>query len=153
MPHRELKFSGYSDVLAEIGRLQGSGYEKSGQWSLGQICDHLAYFMEGELDGFTFKVPFLVKLLFGRLVLRRILSTGKMKSGIRTPQDPLPAPTMPDDAGIARLEKIIGRLEVHQGEMHDSPFFGHLTPAQWKRLNLIHCAHHLGFLQPANPGS
>jgi hypothetical protein len=49
---------------------------------------------------------------------------------------------------VARLKETIERLRTHQGELHASPFFGYLTPDQWRRLHLIHCAHHLGFLVP-----
>jgi hypothetical protein len=45
------------------------------------------------------------------------------------------------------------RLRTHQGEMHASPFFGYLTPQQWRDLHLIHCAHHLGYLIPKSAGS
>ena len=84
-----------------------------------------------------------------RLVLRRILSQRRMKAGSPTPQKPLPAAGGDEAAAIARLSTAIERLQAHQGELHDSPFFGHLTPEQWRDLHLIHCAHHLSLLVPA----
>jgi hypothetical protein len=71
-----------------------------------------------------------------------------MKAGGPTPQKPLPAPGGDEAAAVERFRQAIERLQRHQGQMHDSPFFGHLTPQEWRALHLIHCAHHLGFLMP-----
>ncbi|MFL5328297.1 MAG: DUF1569 domain-containing protein [Gemmataceae bacterium] len=144
---RELKFESPREVKAELARLQ-AGYKPGGNWNLAQTCDHLAYFIEGSLDGHQFKVPWIFKFLFGRMVLKRILGSGRMKAGVFTPQKPLPAPDIDLAKSVARLNTALDRLEAHQGELQDSPFFGHLTPDQWRQLHMIHCAHHLGNLQP-----
>lgn len=131
-----------------MDRLRAGGYSKSGQWDLGQICDHLNFFMSGSLDGHQFRVPWLIKTLFGRLVLKRILKHRRMKSGVMTPQKALPAPGGDEAAAVTSLKQTIERVLSHKGEFIPSPFFGYLTPQQWHDLNLIHAAHHLGFLQP-----
>jgi Protein of unknown function (DUF1569) len=147
MSQRTLQFADFAAVRAELDRLE-RGYEKIGAWDLAQICDHLNFFITGSLDGHQFQVPWLFKVLFGRMVLRRILTSGKMKPGVFTPQKPLPEAGGDESASVAKLKNTLGRFESHQGEFHDSPFFGHLTPEQWRDLHLIHCAHHLGFLNP-----
>src|SRR5262249_51971549 len=147
MQQRVLAFTGRDDVVAELERLQRGGYVRRGAWDLFQTCHHLSYFIEGSLDGHQFRTPWLLKVLFGRLVLRRILKSGKMKAGGPTPQKPLPAAGGDEAAAVARLTKALDRLFAHQGELHASPFFGYLTPQEWRRLHLIHCAHHLGFLE------
>lgn len=149
MAKRDLNLKAFRAVLVEIDRLQKDGYTQAGHWNLAQVCDHLAYFIEGSLDGYSFRVNWLFKTLFGRIALRSILSKRQMKSGIPTPQKPLPAPGIDEAAAVARLCRAIERLEAHEGELHDSPFFGHLTPEQWRTLHLVHCTHHLAFLQPA----
>jgi hypothetical protein len=143
-----LNYTNFAGVDAELDRLLKGGYQQAGTWDLGQVCDHLSFFIRGSLDGHQFRVPWIFKILFGRLVLRRILKKRQMKAGITTPQQPLPAPGGDAAAAVARLKQVIGRLQTHQGEMHASPFFGYLTPAQWRELHLIHCAHHLGYLVP-----
>ncbi len=148
MEQRRLDFKDFNAVLAEVDRLHQGGYTKAGQWDLAQVCDHLRYFIEGSLDGFTFRVPWLFKVLFGNLVLRRILKTRRMKSGITTPQKPLPPAGEDEAAAVSRFKQIVERLKTHTGEFHASPFFGKLTPEQWRDLHQIHCAHHLGFLLP-----
>lgn len=148
MSQRNLDFKTYDDALAEIDRLHAGGYSKSGQWDLAQVCDHLNYFMLGSLDGHQFRVPWLIKALFGRRVLKRILTQRRMKAGVFTPQKPLPAPGGDESAAVIRLKQTIERVRSHKGDFIASPFFGYLTPEQWHELNLIHAAHHLGFLQP-----
>lgn len=148
MPSRDLDFRTFAEAHAELDRLHRRGYEKLGNWDLAQICEHLAFFIDGTLDGHKIKVPWLFKVLFGRMVLKRILSQRRMKTGVFTPQKPLPEPGGDEGAAVDHLKDSLARLEKHQGEMFDSPFFGHLTPEQWRDLHLIHCAHHFGFLQP-----
>jgi Protein of unknown function (DUF1569) len=150
---RQLAFTDYAEVLAEVDRLHRGGYEKLGQWDLAQIGDHLTYFMLASLDGPTFRVPWLLKVLLGRLVLRRILKTRRMKPGAPTPQKPPPTAGGDESAAVTRFKQTVARLQAHRGELVASPFFGYLTPEQWRDLHLIHCAHHLGYLQPAQRGT
>jgi len=146
MKPRRLQFNNYAEVRAEVDRLHRGAYEKVGRWDLARVCDHLTYFMRAALEGPTFRVPWLFKVLFGRLVLRRILSQQRMKAGVPTPQKPLPAPGGDEAAAVERFKQVTERSGSHVGEMHDSPFSGHLTPEQWREFQRIHCAHHLGFL-------
>jgi hypothetical protein len=148
MTRRQLDFKDLAEVRGEVERLHRGGYEKLGQWDLAQICDHLAYFMKGSLEGSTFRVPWLFKVLFGRFVLRRILKTRRMKEGAPTPQKPLPEPGGDENAAVERFLQMLERLRTHTGQWHPSPFFGRLTPDEWRELHLIHCAHHLSFLRP-----
>ncbi|MBI3410112.1 MAG: DUF1569 domain-containing protein [Planctomycetes bacterium] len=148
MPQRALEFKGFPEVVAELDRLHQSGYTKLGQWDLAQICNHLGYFIQASLDGPKATVPWILKFLFGRFVLRRILKQRRMKAGAPTPQKPLPAPGGDESAAVERLKHEIERFRNHHGELHASPFFGYLTPQEWSELHLIHCAHHLGFLSP-----
>jgi hypothetical protein len=148
MERRRLAFTDFAEVNAELERLRDRGYQQAGKWDLAQTCDHLSYFIKDSLDGATYRVPWLLHVLFGRIALRRILSAQRMKTGVPTPQKPLPAPGGDASAAVARLQRLIERLNAHQGDLHPSPFFGYLTPAQWRQLHLIHCAHHLGFLVP-----
>lgn len=148
MGHRQLDFKTYDEALAEVDRLHKSGYVKQGNWDLAQICDHVNFFMVGSLDGHQFRVPWLFKVLFGRFVIKRILGKRQMKAGISTPQKPLPQPGGDEAAAVARYKQTLERLRTHQGDLIPSPFFGYLTPEQWRDLHLIHSAHHFGFLQP-----
>ena len=147
MPARELSFKSAADVNAELDRL-ARGCDKAGAWDLAQVCDHLDYFLKASLDGAQFKVPWLIKVLFGGMARRRILATGKMKSGVPTPQRPLPVAGGDPVAAIARLKSTLARFDAHQGEFPDSPFFGPMTTDEVRKVQFTHCAHHLGYLNP-----
>src|SRR5881275_3138817 len=116
MQTRDLEFRTGREVAAEVDRLLSGGYDKAGNWDLAQVCDHLAYFIEGSLDGATYRVPWLFKVLFGRMVLRRILTQRRMKPGVPTPQKPPPAPGGDEAAAVARLKQTVERLRAHRGE-------------------------------------
>lgn len=148
MPQRDLHFDSINEVIAELDRLERSGCTPGGNWDFAQVCNHLSYFIEGSLDGHKFKVPWIFKVLFGRLVLKRILTQRKMKTGVFTPQKPLPTPGADPKVAADRLRKALIRTRDHAGEFIPSPFFGYLTPDQSRELTVIHCAHHLAFLQP-----
>jgi uncharacterized protein DUF1569 len=148
MPPRQLDLKDLSAVSAEVDRLHRGGYEKLGQWDLTQACDHLGFFIKGSLDGWRIRVPWLFKFLFGRMSLRRILTQRKMKIGGFTPYKPVPPPGQDEAAAVESFKGLIQRLVAKDATFHDSPFFGHLTPEQWREIHLIHCNHHLAFLQP-----
>lgn len=148
MEPRQLQFATFGDALAELDRLQTRGYTPAGNWNLGQVCDHLAFFIDGTLDGHKFRVPWIFKAVFGRWVLKRILNKKQMKRGGFTPQKPLPLRDIDEATAVAHLKNSLNRLKTNTGELHPSPFFGTLTPEQWREMHLIHCAHHLGHLIP-----
>ena len=50
-----------------MSKLQAMGYQRCGNWTLGQICHHLAIFMRGSLDGFSWKIPWIFRVTIGRL--------------------------------------------------------------------------------------
>jgi hypothetical protein len=145
-PARELSFSNWDEVVAEVDRLHQGGYTKTGNWNLAQTLNHLNYFLTGPLDGHQFKCPWIFKALFGRWALKRILSGKKMKPGIFTPQKPLPQPGGDEASAVAQFRETAQRFKNHPGPWIASPFFGNLTPEQWHKLQLIHCGHHLGYL-------
>ncbi len=142
MSARELSFATKEQVFADLDRLLANGYQQTGKWDLSQACQHCAYFINGALDGHQFTVPWLLRFLFGRMVLKRMLSTGKMRSGVPSPQKP-PPQQGDDRAEAEKLKHSLDRLFNAPGKLHDSPFFGHLTDEEWRRLMLLHCAHHL----------
>jgi hypothetical protein len=145
---RTLDFRTLDEVLADLRELQHRGYTPQGKWNLSQICNHLAYFVECTLDGFDFRVPWLIRVLAGGFFKRRILSSRKMPAGGYTPQRNLPAPDLDEQEAVARLTRALERLFREPGPFHPSPLFGTMSPDEWRELHLIHCSHHLSFLVP-----
>lgn len=164
---RALCFECPADAIAEIHRLQQSGYEACGRWNLADICSHLSYYLRGSLEGFDFRLPWIVRALIGRLMLRRVLRRGRMPVGV--PTVPASAPKRPkagDAVAVSASEPtapetcnaireccaLLERFESTQ-QVHPSPLFGRMTVDEWRRLHLIHAAHHLSFLIPVPDGA
>jgi hypothetical protein len=148
MARRQIAFSTYDDVIAEIDRLEREGYEQCGSWSLGQVCRHLSYYMRGSLEGFDFRLPWIVRKLLGPPLLRKILRGDEMKAGGRTIPASVPGPDVDEREAAAEARELLARLRDFSGELHPSPLFDRLTPDQWRLLHLKHAAHHLGFRVP-----
>jgi len=148
MDRRELDFTDLDQLTAELTRLRDTGYTPEGNWSLGQTCDHLAIFFRGSLEGFSQRVPWLIRVLFGKLILRSILKNRGMREGVKVPKSFLPGEPGDDAQSVETLLGLIDRFRAHSGDYQPSPFFGHLSRERWIELHLIHAAHHLSFLVP-----
>jgi hypothetical protein len=148
MVRRELSFTTYREVIEEIERLRKGGYERLGEWTLGQICFHLSYYVRGSLEGYPFKLPWVVRKLIGRPMLRRVLRKGRMADGGRTIPGSLPPDVVDEMEAVGEAKELFARLAKRTEDPHPSPLFDHLTADECRSLHLLHAAHHLGFLEP-----
>jgi hypothetical protein len=148
MVYRKLDFRSFADVTAELNRLLAYGYTKHGNWTLGQTCAHLAIFIEGSLEGFKGpRVPWYTRML-APLFVRWTLKHRRMPAWASTPKECEPPPAVDDQKDVRRLKALLQRFERHAGPLHPSPFGGNASREVWTEMHLIHCAQHLGFLQP-----
>jgi hypothetical protein len=154
LKRRELRFENLDDAVRDAAMLQTTGYQRAGKWDLSQVCGHLATAMEFPLDGFphrplTMRFAFwMIRNTFGGPIVRRILRSGSMGSGAPAIKETIPAPGGDETQAVQHLRSAVARLQNHTGPLHPSPIFGSLDREQLNRLQLIHCAHHLGFLLP-----
>jgi hypothetical protein len=151
MPRRPLDFRSFDEVRTDVAHLATGPYTKCGTWDLATTCDHLVKGMEIGLEGRPVSLPRFAKLLAplaGPLVFKRILKKRAMPSGVAAPPEFVPAHGCACEEAVARLDATTRRAEAFAGPMNRHPFFGPITPEQWKELMLIHCAHHLSFLVP-----
>ena len=134
--------------MPEVDRLL-LGHRTVGNWSLGQICNHLALNVRRfGIEGFPDAAPWLVRKLIGPIVKRRILGTGTVKEGMKLPQAYIPIPGL-DDRAEAEIRCGNDDPRLFSGEagpMATHPFFGPLSRTEWHRLHCIHSAHHLSFV-------
>lgn len=150
MPRRTLDFPTFDAMLADVETLQARGYQRMGNWTLEQVCEHLTTFMRMSLEGFpetklTLKMR-LARMLRG-VILRQMLKSRKMPAGVRGPDAFMPGPKS-DPAMIETFKQMCARMRDHAGPCKPSPLFGDLSAEQWRQIHLIHGAHHLSFLVP-----
>jgi hypothetical protein len=144
---RQLRSTSYDELLADARSLASCPTRQLGNWSLGQICEHLAQGIGVALDGPPFKPSWFVRTL-GPLLKKRYISR-PMPPGFKLPRKAgrlIPAPT--DAAqGLAALENAIARLE-RTDERLPHFVFGPMTRDEWDQLNFRHAEMHLSFIVP-----
>lgn len=146
---RSLDFHTADEAIAEIERLRKEGYSKGKNWNLTQVCEHLDKTMSGGMDGFGFRLPWILRKTIIPIVFNRMLKTRKMTSG---PTIKRLKPTSPDDsdvdATIDACVRTFRRAESFAGPIEDYPFLDDIAVADWQQFMWMHAAHHLGFLLP-----
>jgi hypothetical protein len=153
VPRRPIRFGTLAEAVADAEGLLARGYDKAGNWSLAQCCNHLANWLTYPVSGFP-RMPLLlrppmaiVRTLMGRKLLNKFLAEG-MPAGKMTIPESVPAPGGDDAAAVGRLKEAVRRFEAHAGEYLPSPLFGPLTRAEALQVQVKHAEHHLSFLTP-----
>lgn len=151
--YRELFFTTYDDLKSELDRLETVHAQGElvthGNWSAGQIFQHLGTFMRFTYDGFPFKAPWFVAL-FGRAV-KPFLGKMKLKPGAFKLPTAAAEHLVPDDSvtfeeGLTTLRAQIARVDAGERMEQPSPLFGDLGHERWKKMHLDHAAMHIGFI-------
>lgn len=154
---RMVAFSAQADVARDLDALEaahGSGrLERLGNHEAGPIFDHLAMAMERSVDGFPIRAALFLRLI-GPLVKKSVLSK-PFQPGIRLRESDEKFAwndAVTFEHGIASLRAQIQRAarpEVKANAAH--PFFGKMTPEEWRVYHLRHGELHLSFLR-VRPG-
>jgi hypothetical protein len=144
---RKLEFATLDEVIPEVDRLL-QGHRTLGNWSLGQICNHLAASIAMAVEGPPFQAPWVVRKTVGPLILARILKSGRFPNGIRLPKKFDPKPGVDARAEAEALRATVRLFAMHTGPLADHPLAGPIPRASWDRMLCIHGAHHLGFVVP-----
>lgn len=138
MDRRTIHFAKLGDVTEEAERLKGSGYERAGNWSLGQVCNHLALAIDMTTDGIGAKIPLFIQRIFiGTFLKLSFLGKFGNMLGLRLPTSVPQKVPVEDGEGVARLSTAIEKLQANGAE--------HLVA-----FHLWHCEHHFSFLVPHN---
>lgn len=148
---RELRFADLRSLEAELDRIDAaiaSGTARSvGNWTVGQNLEHCSRTFRFSIDGFTIRVPSVLRWGARTFVLPGLLGDKPMKGGIRLPSsagDLLPPERIADAEGMLELRRQLARLRAGERMDQPSPVFGKLTHEQWTTVQLKHCALHLG---------
>ena len=139
---RNLDYPNVDAAIADVQSLR-RGYTQSGNWTLPQICWHLTSVLDKTSRPATEPAtPEQVKM---QPIKEKILATGRLPGRIEAPQPVVPPPDCGEesvDAFIAALR----RLAIYPEKTAVHRLWGPLTVDEFKRLSLIHCAHHLNHL-------
>lgn len=152
MKRRKLKFTALEQVAVDVDLLHRAGYGRVGNWTLAQVCDHLTKFMVMSLDGFPVKMPWPIRAVMGPYFLKPLtLWSEWIPAGVQGPAVMMPTAPPGEAQAVERCKQALLRVQEFAGSFHPSPLFGEMTPGQWRKIHLIHAAHHLSFLLPLGP--
>ena len=144
---RPLTFASLDRVMPDVDQLL-AGHLTVGNWTLGQICNHLMRSLTWTVEGYPKLAPWLIRKTVGPLLLKRILRTSRFPDGIKLPQQYLPRPDLDERAEAEALRAALWHFAAHSGPLSDHPLAGQIARADWERFHCIHCARHLSFVLP-----
>src|SRR5262245_49454827 len=111
---RKLHFDSLADIRADVERLAAARELRTlGNWSAGQIFQHLATVMNKSIDGFTARPPLPIRWLLTLLFKRRFLTT-PMTAGFKLPagaQKELVCDSLDCREATGNLLKALDRLD------------------------------------------
>ena len=144
---RDVSYASLEDLLADAKRCTGSAVHRLGNWSPGQIYEHLARSMNASIDGFGMTFPAPLRWVMSLFMKKKMLYK-LVPAGFKAPETMRPK-EMPDAEGLASLEKSIER-QKNETKRVIHPGFGTLTNEEWNAFHLRHAELHMSFLKPQN---
>lgn len=149
---RKLVFDDLNEAVAEARSLFQSGYIRRGNWSLGQICQHLRLVQDPAIEGYPrwLSIFAVFRPIMRWMFMGRILR-GDSPTGVPTASMFVPPGEVDDESELKLFEESVARLLDHQGAFHPHPGFGRLDRNQLLAVHAAHAAHHLRHLE-ANQG-
>jgi hypothetical protein len=142
---RKLKLADLDAVAAEVKTLR-IGYFRAGNWSLPQVCWHLNTIMTYAMSPGPHAAVTADPAMQAKLA--HILAEGEV-SGVTAPERVVP-PEQVADEEVDRFLATLSRFKEFDKPFPPHRMFGEMPRADYLRLHLIHCSHHLGHLVPAD---
>jgi hypothetical protein len=134
------------DIMPDVERLL-EGHRTVGNWSLAQICRHLATVMRRVVD-LPASTTYDPSQRVSEVQKRQVFESGILPEGIQGPQEVMPTAPLGEREEAENLRKAIAYYKSSAGPVIPHRLFGPLTKPEWDQLQLIHCAHHLSFAVP-----
>jgi hypothetical protein len=151
MGRRELRYNSYDDLLADVNELASGETEMVGNWSLAQVCKHLASSLNSCIDGIPFNAPLLLRVM-GKLFLKKKFLTQAVPAGFQIPGNAKkqfePEESADLQEQLPALRKAIERVKNDKSRV-SHPVFGQLSADEWDQFNLRHAEMHMSFIKPA----
>ena len=147
---RELTFSNFAEVVADIEAMAEGNYHTIGNHSFPKIVYHLARTNEmlvGRIK--PPKLPWYMRMMMP--VMRSRILNGPVKPGFTLPSTDMQSffwgTEEPELDGV--VEQFRGSVKAYEtsGPLPAHPLFGKATPDQILSMALKHAAMHLSFVQ------
>ena len=146
---RKLRFNSIAEAIADAESVTLKPYRTVGNWTAGQILDHLARTVRIMFDGPHGQAPWFLRTFVAPFMRKKFVTTS-MPSGFqfRPQMEPFrPEENADAKTALCELRKHLTRLEK-EAPTAPHPFFGRMTHEEWIGLHLRHCELHLSFIVP-----
>lgn len=159
-PRRDVRYQTMEDFERDLDRVEAalaSGrLRTSGNWSAGQVLEHLAKFAQCAFDGFPSRAPWIIRKMIILMFKRKIMSGEPMPAGYKIPRQAMflaPGDGVSAEDGVAQMRAVFARL--HRGDRFtaESPIFERLSHEEWCKAQLGHAAMHMSFLMIDDGGT
>jgi hypothetical protein len=143
---RTLLYGNVDDIMADVDRLL-DGHTTVGNWSLAQMCRHLATVVRRTVD-LPASTPYDASRWFGEEQKRQFFELGAVPEGIPTTAPVLPAEALHEREEAEGLRQAIAHYKGSPGPVIPHILLGYLTREEWDRFHCIHAAHQFSFAVP-----
>ena len=144
----DLKFSSYDEMLADVERLKG-GYDKTGQWDLPMILDHIGKGINAPWIP-QMKIPWPGSLIAQAIIRRMVNKQYYPNIKFHAPKAMQPTAGIPMETAYPAFIATVEKVKNYPDPVMKNTPFGDVPTELWQKLHLLHGAHHLAFLTPKN---
>ncbi len=143
---RNVRYESFDDLLNDAQQLTHENVRTLGNWSQGQIYEHIARALHSSIDGVGFTLPFALRWFMSTFMKRKFLRE-KIPAGFTTTEKFSPDDISAEE-GLASLQKAIER-QKHEPKRVRHPAFGNISREEWDSFQLRHAELHMSFLVKA----
>lgn len=140
---RQVRYESLDELLDDAQRLSKVEVRTLGNWSPGQIYQHLAMSLDSSIDGSDFSLPAPVRWIMSLLMKKKFLKK-ELPAGFKSTDEFIPDETSVEE-GFAALEKSIKRQKEETTRV-PHPGFGNISRDEWNDFHLRHAEMHMSFL-------
>ncbi len=147
---RELHFADLAAIARDVESVTAGPHHTTGNWTSGQIVEHLAVMFRIANHGSTVKLPWPVRVM-GRVLKALKVHRRTIKPGLKLPPRVEREFVPPPGVELAAAKRhLLDEIAVAQERpmSHPSPLFGRMSHADWVALHCRHAELHLSFIQP-----
>lgn len=149
---RALRYANCDELLADAEAIAGNAQnvKNLGNWSVGQVFQHLSKSLNLSIDGSDFKAPWVFRIM-GKLFMKKKFIYKGMPAGFTLPASAakifLPADRVEAVAAVEELRAALERVKTDSTRaLHG--LLGTLTKDEWDNFSLRHAELHMSFLVP-----
>lgn len=140
---RDVHYASLDELLDDAQRLAKTEVKTLGNWSQGQIYEHLARALDTSIDGVDFSFPAPARWMMSLLMKKKFLYR-EIPAGFKVTGKVLPEATSLED-GLASLEHAVAR-QKQETDRAIHPGFGKLSNEEWEAFHLRHAEMHMSFI-------